>query len=164
MEETTQFQATVGRSSRLVVGRLRPGTDLISGIAALAKEHGLRCGAIVSCIGSLQRATFVTLEPSPDSRVGAAYGDPIEVEGPIEFLGGRGLVGQDNTGTVRVHFHGVVSDAALRVQGGHFDPGGNPVLATLEVVIAEIEGVELARQFDEEVGLVVTYPSQMADG
>jgi len=142
----------------MVIGRLRPGTDLIEGIIALVEEYDVRAGVIISCVGSLGKATFLLPVPDPSSKVGAVYGNPIEIVGPLAFLSGGGLISRDKDGEVLIHFHGLVSDVNRKVYGGHFKCGGNPVLATMEVLIAELQDLELVRRYDEEVGFVVTWP------
>ncbi len=49
---------------------------------------------------------------------------------------------------------------ALRNEGydGHIVAGGNPVLATLDALIAEIPDVKMVRQMDEDVGMGLFTP------
>jgi len=79
------------------------------------------------------------------------YGDPIELPGPIELISAHGSIFQSD-GKTALHLHGNFSDSSGKAFGGHVVAGGNPVLATLEAVIAEIEDVELIRQPDPETG------------
>jgi len=44
------------------------------------------------------------------------------------------------------------------VFGGHFAAGGNPVLATIDLVIVEVIGAKLMRRHDPVVGLVMFSP------
>ena len=83
--------------------------------------------------------------------MGARYVDPVEVEGPIEFLSGSGMIGTmaDGGGTV-IHLHGVMSDPTMRVLGGHLTETGNPVMSTMEVLIEAFDDVSILRSFDPE--------------
>jgi hypothetical protein len=158
VKEAEGFQAGLGHLSRVMICRLKPGTDLIEGLIKVCDEYGIANGAILSCIGSLKRATILSPVPKEETVLGVGYGKPIEVAGPIELLVGGGLICRDPSGQTLIHFHGVISDTDLRLYGGHFRPGGNPVMATVEAVIGEIKGVELRREYDDQVGFVVTYP------
>ena len=42
--------------------------------------------------------------------------------------------------------------------GLHFSAGGNPVLATIDLVIVEFDGAKLMRRYDPESGLMVFSP------
>ena len=43
-------------------------------------------------------------------------------------------------------------------EGGYANPGGNPVLATIDLVIVEVDGAKLMRRHDPAVGLVMFSP------
>jgi predicted DNA-binding protein with PD1-like motif len=103
----------------LILGRLRRGDDLVAGIEALARQHGLT-RAIVRCgPGSL------------DAGCVQAGGAPIEIPGPgAELLALYGEVGPDGAS-----LHGVVADPDARVYAGRFVRGRNPVCITVELAL-----------------------------
>jgi predicted DNA-binding protein with PD1-like motif len=82
--------------------------------------------------------------------MGIKYGEPVEVEGPLEFAGGSGMIGVLESGETVIHLHGVLADMDHRLYTGHFVEGGSPVLTTMEVVIQETPDIEIIRSFDEE--------------
>jgi predicted DNA-binding protein with PD1-like motif len=148
-----------GRLSKALMIRVLPGSDLLEGIEQACKETGIRAGMVVSCIGSLQKASFLFVVPA-QNKVGAQYGDPLILEGPLEFLGAQGTVGLEDSGNVFVHLHGLASDKNGTVHGGHLVKGECPVLITCEVGIAPVEGVRLVRRMDPEVGWRVLIPGE----
>lgn len=157
-EGPVRYYGAAGHFSRVIIARLRPGTDLGEGILSVCKEEGITAGVIISCIGSLQKAVFTYPAPDPSSKVGASYLPPTELPGPIEFLGAQGFIGLNQEGKLALHLHATICDAAGHVYGGHFNPGGNPVLVTMEVAIGQLAGVTLAREYDPETDLPVTRP------
>ena len=150
-----------GSLGRSIIARLLPGTDMLNGIQEVCRRHGVKYGFVSCTIGCLGGAAFVCPIPKADAKIGIIYGDPIKLAGPIEFLGGQGVVCQSEEGNYLIHFHGSVSDKDLRVWGGHFLAGGNIVLATLDCVIQEVCGVEMLRKFEDETGFVQFCPKKM---
>jgi uncharacterized protein len=136
-----------GRLSKVVMIRVVPGSDVIEGIEEACRKLDIKAGAIISCIGSLQKSSIMIAVPL-NNKMGAGYSEPITLEGPLEFLSGQGTIGQDEDGAITVHLHGVVSDKGGRVHGGHFVKGHNPVLITCEILLARIEGIRIRRGFD----------------
>jgi predicted DNA-binding protein with PD1-like motif len=142
---------------RTIVGRLFPKTDLIAGIKAVCREHGVRNGAVVSCIGSLNFARFLWALPDPFAKLGFRYGDPVIVAGPLEFIAAQGTIGtlKENRDELFVHMHIAVTDDRGVTRSGHVLEEGNPVCCTIEVVIQAFNGVEFTRAFDEESGVAL---------
>lgn len=48
-----RFDSQSGSTGRVMVARLYPGEDLLTGIGEACKKHGIKYGIITSCIGSL---------------------------------------------------------------------------------------------------------------
>ncbi|MBW1692153.1 MAG: DNA-binding protein [Deltaproteobacteria bacterium] len=110
-----------GHLSKAVTIRVLPGSDVIEGIEEACQNLGIKSGAIISCIGSLQRASVLV------------------AEGPLELLSGQGTIGREEEGEIiTVHIHGVVSDKEGHLHGGHLVRGENPVLITCEVMVAQL--------------------------
>lgn len=143
-----------GHLSKVGMIRVIPGSDVIEGIEEACRKLGLRAGAIISCIGSLQRAKLMIAVPL-DNKIGAGYSKPVELEGPLELISGQGTIGQGQEGETTVHMHGVVSDKRGNLHGGHFVGGENPVLITCEIMIAQIDGIRIAKSYDPEVGMEI---------
>ena len=155
-----RFKAAQGRIGRVIAARLLPGTDLIEGIEKVCEKYGVKYGLIGCSIGSLRKAAFMYLVPMPETKVGAGYTPPFELPGPIEFLGGMGVICESEKGEKMIHFHGVVSDRLDRVYGGHFVKGKNPILVTMDLMIIEVEGIKMLRKYDEETDLINFAPEQ----
>jgi predicted DNA-binding protein with PD1-like motif len=151
MDERVRFLEGTS-SSRAVIVRVLPGLDVIEGITEVCERLGITSGAITSCIGSLQRASLMIAVPL-DNKVGAGYSEPITLEGPLELLSGQGTIGQEEEGEITIHMHGVMSDKEGHVHGGHLVKGENPVLITCEVMVSQIEGIRIAKGYDQEVDM-----------
>lgn len=148
-----RFRGALGRPGRLLSGRLLPGTDLVEGILEMARSFGIG-DAVVSCFGSLAQARFSTgVRPVVSSPGIMERIPPKTLEGPVEFLCGQGKLGLPPGGEPVVHLHGVVVTPEGVVMGGHFFAGGNPVFATMEVIIQEILGVQHRWEEDRETGM-----------
>jgi predicted DNA-binding protein with PD1-like motif len=141
---------------RAVVGRIYPKTDLIAGVKAICREHNIKNGAIVSCIGSLNYARFVWATPDPLVKAGFKYGESMVVAGPIEFISAQGTIGtHKDKNDLSVHMHIVVTDDKGVTWSGHIQDEGNPVCLTIEIVILAFEGLELVRELDAESGMTL---------
>lgn len=155
---TLRYQAVPARTGRTVVGRLLPGTDLLEGIEAICREHGIKYGYVDCAIGCFKKVAFVHAVPSADTASGIAYTQPVTLAGVLEFFGGSGVICQTDSGEYNIHLHGSFCDEHAQVRGGHFLAGGNIVVTTLDFVISEIAGAKLLRRFDPETGFVQFSP------
>ena len=138
--------------------RLLPGTDLVKGITKVCTDHDITAGIVTSVMGTLQRATLYTAAPRPDLKGGIGYSEPMLIPGPLEFITGQGLLSVLEDGELFLHLHGLIIYQEMRIYGGHFGPGGNPVLSTIDVAITEALGVRVPRVFDPETELVLNAP------
>ncbi|MBM4339349.1 MAG: DNA-binding protein [Deltaproteobacteria bacterium] len=160
----------VGKSGKILIGRVLPGHDFIQGIEDAFRESGLKSGNLVSCVGSLRQASFIYIKPKPGGLMGAGYDAPTILEGPLELLTIQGPIILDEGGEIFYHFHGTVMDRDARVWGGHFFregtvmpdgqklPGGNPVLATVDFTIIGHEGARIVRRLDPQLGMKALTP------
>lgn len=122
--------------------RLRPGEDVKEGVLALAKEHGLAAGVVVSAVGSCEGAVIRLANADRDH--------PNEVRtlrGKFEILSLIGTVAASGAH----HLHVSLGDFAGNVFGGHL-VGDMPVFTTCEVVIAECSSMEWHRVHDDCTG------------
>lgn len=145
----------ISEITRTVSGRITRGTDLIAGIKEICKEYGIKHGYIGMLIGSLDIGTFVYAVKDDSSKVNIKYSDNVVVDGPLELLCAQGTIGLDESGELSVHLHMLVCDRHMRVYGGHFVEGENPIAVTGEIVIHEIGNTDLIRKFDEETGFTL---------
>ena len=140
------------RTGKVIVGTIRPGTDIITGILKICEENNLKFGNIVTMIGNLSKAHFVCVTPDDSNKMGFKVSEPIEIKGPLEFVCGQGIIGISDSKEREIHLHCVLCDKNAKLYGGHFNKGGNPVLTTMEVVIQELKEVKLIRALDQETG------------
>ncbi len=157
MADPSAFHAT-GRFAKAVPVRLRPGTDVMEGLKQVCEQHGITQGAILMGIGSLRQLSYQVLTPKPETKLGAGYTDPVVVPGPVEILSLQGVIFQSEAGEMLLHVHGTFSDQYGKVYAGHVVAGANPILATLDAVVAEVAGVRLTRRMDPDVGMGLFTP------
>lgn len=155
MDKEIRFLSAEGACGRFIAARLKPGADLIDGIAAVCHAHKIKQGYISCVIGSLKQAQYVLPVTDASTPSGIRYSDPITVSGPIEFTSGQGVICQSQDGELLIHFHGCFCGANGQSLAGHFSAGGNPVLVTADIIISEIKGMQMMRRLDPEVGLMM---------
>ena len=115
-----------GHLGRIAVIRLRPNEDLVGGVEAACREHGLRHAVVRSAVGSLVDAVL------------EAGGQSVTVAGPgIEILTLGGEVRSDAEGVPLAELRGTIADSAAQVYGGRFRRDENPICITLELVLQE---------------------------
>ncbi|KAG7466594.1 hypothetical protein JOB18_014060 [Solea senegalensis] len=140
-----------GSSLQVHVIRLGPGQDLVSSLQAFVQERKLRAPFIVTCVGSVTKATLRLANATA-----ANTNEVIHLSGPHEIVS---LVGTLNP---CAHLHVCLSDGEGRTVGGHV-LGDLDVFTTAEVVVGEALDLEFSRETDERTGfpeLVVHSRSQ----
>lgn len=148
-----------GTVGRVHVIRLEPGEDVIKGIQNYCDDNSIASGVIISGIGSLDGCSFLDPIELPGKPGCFGYGDPIDKETPIELVGLSGIICHDDGGRPSPHIHASFADAAGNEYGGHLKEG-NRVLITVEIVIAEIDGMDMKRAVDPSKGVPVLFPKE----
>ncbi len=151
------MQSASGAIGRIVAFRLKPGEDILEGLAGACEKYGLNNGLILTGIGSLRSARFFNPVPLPDRKIGYGYGDPIELAGPIELVSTGGMICKGDKGETLFHVHCNFSDQNGGGWGGHLIEG-NKVLITADFVIGEVEGLAMGRRYDPDVELMIFNP------
>lgn len=146
-----------GRLGRIMALRMSPGTDVMQELEAVCLKENMRNAVILSGIGSLNGAVFMTPEPKENMKAGFGYGAPIILSGAVEILSLTGMVCHGDSGEILLHVHGTFSDREGKCYGGHIDTG-NRVLLTVDIVLAETEGINMNRTIDDEIGLLTFNP------
>lgn len=141
-----RFESCEGGPGRIISARLKPGTDLITGLKELILKHNIFAGAITVCFGSLASAQVTWTEGSKPN----PHAERLELSGPLSFLSSQGKAGITEKGEPIVHLHGILADLDGKVWGGHFHEYNNPVFSTFEVIIHEITGVQHKKIWDDE--------------
>jgi len=141
-----------GRPGRVVVARVKPGSDLLGSLQKIAVEEGITSGVIVSGVGLLKQARLRNCKSLPEeypitdtNRTFLSFEKPLEIlsiSGNITLAEGKPLV----------HAHltlSSVEEGEITVIGGHLIEGC-VVFGFSEFAILELEGVEMVKRFDEE--------------
>lgn len=152
------METAQGRLGKVVAIRLKPGADVLHGLEEACKRHGISDGVILSAIGSLDGARYCDIVELP-TKAGCGYGETLHLSGLIELIGATGIICHDSEGTVNLHIHMSLADRYGNAYGGHLVEG-TKVKMTVDVVLAQIEGVEMGRQFDEELEVPLFAPRQ----
>ena len=127
---------TASGSLRCYSLRLRRGSDLLGSIKALCREKHIAAGVVLSAVGCISKG-----------RVRDASGVTIrEIEDHCEIVSLNGTVSED-----RCHLHIALSREDLSTLGGHLC-SGCIINTTCELVIAELPGIAIETEFDEETG------------
>ena len=134
---STSRLAFSSRSTAVVhVLRLRPGADLLVELRAFVSRAGLRAAFVVTCVGSLTRATLRF----------ANQREPTAISGHFEICSLVGTMGVD----AMPHLHVSLSDGKGAMVGGHVLEGCT-IYTTAEIVLGECgEGLAFTRPVDPE--------------
>jgi uncharacterized protein len=121
---------------RTLATRLRPGQDLKRELLALTAREGVSAGWVLTCVGSLSRATMRL----------AGGAELADIEGDLEIVALVGTLSPDGN-----HLHLAVADARGATYGGHLAEGCL-VRTTAELVIAADDRLEFGREHDPDTG------------
>ena len=147
-----------GKLGRVIAVRLKAGTDVLLGLQEACERNGINNGVILSAIGSLQDPHFCNPVELP-TKAGYGYGETLHLTGPIELTSASGIICHDDEGNTNLHVHMTVTDRHGNAHGGHLVEG-TKVLLTVDVILAEIEGLVMGRKFDEELEVPLFAPRQ----
>ncbi len=135
----------VGKSGRTIAFRLKPGTDLMTGLSAVAEEHGVTAAYIPVIIGGVNRARIEVATPSTDSPVGVVA-KPIELTGPLAIIAAQGMICELDDGAIEPHLHITFVDANGHIHGGHLVSESAPVTTTADGILHEVLDVTFGRR------------------
>ena len=153
------FTSAEGKLGRVIVLRMKPGSDLLDGMLAACEKHQIRNGVIISAIGSLNGVHYCDVEALPDKRCGYGYGRELYLDGPIELTSASGVICSDDDGSINLHVHINMSDKYGNAYGGHL-VRGTRVLLTADIVLGEIEDIQMLRKLDPEMEVFLLSPRQ----
>ena len=121
---------------KTICKRLRRGDDLLLSIRALAKEHQIRAGVVLSAVGCISQG-----------RLRDASGVNIRsVTEHCEIVSLNGTVSEN-----RCHLHIALSKEDLSTVGGHLVEGCI-INTTCELVIGVLDAWSIGVEYDEETG------------
>ena len=158
-EKNDILEMARGKLGQIVALRLQPGTDVLLGLEDACKRANISNGVILSAIGSLDGVRFCDPVELPEKKAGYGYGEILRLTGPIELTSASGIICHDDEGNTNLHVHISLSDRHGNAHGGHLVEG-TKVLLTVDVIIAEIEGLVMGRKFDDELEVPIFSPRQ----
>lgn len=123
------------RGVRTVALKLKPNQDLKRALVEAVLQEGIRAGVVLTCVGSLSRATLRLADRDEGS----------VLEGPFEILALSGTLSPDG-----LHLHIALADKDGVTLGGHL-LGGCTVYTTVEIVLGLLD-MNFFRQVDAETG------------
>jgi predicted DNA-binding protein with PD1-like motif len=156
LQGETTFMSSEAKMGRFIVGRILPGSDLVTGIEEICRKHGVRQAMIVGTIGSVVNPHFEWAS-TVEERPGTGHTSSKSIEGPGSLISGQGLVCQKDDNELDIHLHCAITDPSGAVYGGHFPKGTVPVLSTTDVSLVEITGVKLIRRPHPVTGKLFTF-------
>ena len=146
--------------SRVVMGKLRIGVDLLEGIKELAKREGIRTGVILSGLGALKKAVFRNAKfMPPDYKMEDKYRIFLDLEQPMELVSLPGWIATKDNGDIEVHAHfsaSLVIDDKVVTLGGHLVPGTITSIKVV-IVIGVIEGSRIKAAVDPSINQTEIY-------
>lgn len=156
MENEIRFDFALGELKRVLIGRLKPGSDVMTGLETVCKNNDFKV-AYVSCgLGLLRQASYLLpIDSDKNKRLGVVYGAPIIVNERAEVLGMQGTIFKLENGDYASHIHYQMAKKDGTIVGGHLSKGGNIVMATLDFVLCEVNNVNIIREYDEETDFVM---------
>ncbi len=158
LQNETQISA-IGSFKRIMALRLKPKTDMLKEMEKACRAHGIRNGVIVSGIGGVTRAAICDPQVFPERKQPYNYGDPIILEMPLSISGVSGIICHDDQDEINLHVHVSFSDEHGNCYAGHLVEGTR-VMLTVDLVIAEVDGLSMSRKFDEELEVPLFCPEQ----
>jgi predicted DNA-binding protein with PD1-like motif len=159
-EANVRYISAEGEAGRLLIVRLKPGSDFISSVKQVCQDHNIVNGYIGTCMGSLATARYIYGVPDDSLKSGAGFGPEQHIGHLCEFMAAQGTVCHDDKDEVLIHVHGLFVDHGT-VRAGHFDQPGNIVGTTMEIAIQEVLGIDMTRPFDSEIDQNHLYPQQI---
>jgi predicted DNA-binding protein with PD1-like motif len=155
--EVVAFMSSEAKMGRVIVGRIMPGIDLVTGIEEICRKHGVRQAMIAGTIGSVVNPHF-DWASTAEARPGTGHTSSRKIEGAGSLISGQGLVCRnEGSSELDVHLHCTVTDPSGAVYGGHFPKGTVQVLSTTDVTMIEITGVKLIRRPHPVTGKLFTF-------
>lgn len=134
---------TIYGTGRIFVGRLEKGEDLLGRLTAIANEEEIRLGTVQvdGYLSSLVLSRHAPEGSFPVEDRSSGIVDIVSCSGTISLFKRRSLP----------RLAGLFADSDGSLRGGTIRPG--TTVHACEVVLTELTGGALSRDFDEETGL-----------
>jgi predicted DNA-binding protein with PD1-like motif len=160
------FFSGCGHLKQMLLIELESGDDLLKKIAEVCEREQIKNGFVSGAVGALQRAAVFTAAPIGVENDQLKFGYMDEPLGFGGLLGAQtlntveGVICHDAQDAVSLHMHYSFTDPDGFAHGGHL-PEGTLVLDKATVMIGVLEGIDMARRWDDSVNIFVFAPSQL---
>ena len=148
-----------GRHIRLL---LEPGKTLFDAIVNPLAEQNIRDASTTVLGGEFDDLYYCVAPPDPEGKTVIAYTKPIHA-GRSYMIFGNATLGRSTEGKPLVHCHAAIRTQSGEVFGGHIITEmtivGN---RSSSVLVTSLEGLELRQAFDEETGISLLQPVEVA--
>ncbi|MFC2045206.1 PPC domain-containing DNA-binding protein [Chloroflexota bacterium] len=146
-----------GKISRMIMGKLKIGVDLLEGIEELARKEQVTTGIILSGVGALEKGVFRNAKiMPPDYKMEDKYRLFVDIEKPLELVTLSGWIATTRGGERNIHAHlltTTVIDDKIVSLGGHLVKG---TITSIKVVvtIGVIEDTNVVATLDPDINQV----------
>ena len=130
-------------ASKVFMGKLKHGADLLEEITNICKDHGIRLGRI-EAFGAVKKARLGFYNQKTRKYQDFTLDRPFEI---TKLIGNISL----KDGNPIIHAHLTLVDENGSTYGGHLMPG--TLIFACEIILQIFEGTSFERKFDEETGL-----------
>jgi len=131
------------QEGQYVIARLKSGDNYIEFLHAIAKEHDIKAGFILSSIGMLKDVELGFFLGNGKYKINK-FKEPVEV---TSVQGNFAMM--DNE--LKTHLHITLSDEDGKAYGGHLDKG--IVWVTADILILKLDKIKMTRKMEEDTGL-----------
>ncbi len=141
-----------GKLGRVIVARLKPGSDLLSSLREIVIKEDIKAGVIISGVGLLGEANLrncmclpIEYPITDENRTFTSFKRPLEI---LSLSGNISLAEIEPL----VHAHitlSYVEENSIGVIGGHLLEGC-VIHGFAEVFVLELLDIEMMKKFDEE--------------
>lgn len=147
-----EFVYKFGVPGKVLVIRLKTGSDLLLSLKKIVEENGIGAGVIVSGVGLLEKACIRNVKILPKKfPISDEHRAIVSFSGPLEILSLSGNISLVEN-KPSLHLHATLSyynGKTIQVVGGHVIEGCI-VFSFAEVIIIEIENMLMEKGFDDE--------------
>jgi hypothetical protein len=149
---TNRYDLRSGGTGRVMVARLKPGSDLLGALQEMVEDEGVEAGVILSGVGLLEDARLRNCKSLPEEfPITDENRTYLSFSRPLEILSMSGNISMAE-GSPLVHAHVTLSyieGDEIGVVGGHLIEGCI-VFGFAEIIIMELKSVQMEKRFDEE--------------
>jgi predicted DNA-binding protein with PD1-like motif len=149
---TNRYDVRSGEAGRVIVARLKPGSDLLGSLQEIVGKEGVKAGVILSGVGLLGEARLRNCKSLPEeypitdeNRTYLSFSRPLE----ILSLSGNITVAEASP---LVHAHVTLSHVEggeIGVIGGHLIEGCT-IFGFAEIILMELRDIEMEKNYDEK--------------